>query len=145
MEKVLNLTQAHQSIAEKERHIEILQDKLKNVVGINVHRGEIYWAELGQRVGSEQGGTRPVVVVQNDTGNKYSTTIIVAPVTKNLKNKDFCTHVKIKNPITEVECIVLLEQLITIDKQRVNGYLGKLPKEKIEEVNRKIKISLGLK
>lgn len=106
-----------------------------------MRRGQVYYAELGEGVGSEQGGLRPVLIIQNDTGNKFSTTTIVAPLTTQTKTK-VPTHCKVKLPNGKVS-IILLEQIRTIDKSRIKGKsIGRL--EDMEKVDKAIAISLGL-
>lgn len=87
----------------------------------NIKRGEIYLADLGRTVGSEQGGKRPVLVLQNDIGNTFSTTTIIAPLTSHVRSNDiFPTHVNIKSRgILEHDSTILLEQIRTIDKIRL--------------------------
>ena len=106
-------------------------------------RGQIYYANLGRTRGSEQGGIRPVVIVQNDTGNKYSPTTIVCPITSQYK-PNLPTHVAINN--LHKDSIVLCEQIRVIDKKQIfeERLLGELDEEKMEEVNRAIKISVGV-
>lgn len=107
-------------------------------------RGDVYYADLGQGVGSEQGGRRPVVIIQNDVGNQYSPTVIVAPLTTSSK-KCMPTHVKVYFREEEKrENIVLLEQLRTLDKSRLDEYLGRLSETTMERINRAILISMGL-
>ena len=110
------------------------------------HRGDIYLADLNPFVGSEQGGTRPVLILQNDAGNFFCPTLIIAPITSRIwKKNEQPTHCRIEN----VKClsdtsIVLLEQIKTIDKRRVKKYLGKLDEEQMKKVDDCIEISLGL-
>ncbi len=107
-------------------------------------RGEVYLADLGKGVGSEQGGISPVVILQNDLGNRYSPTVIVAAITSRKKG---CSPVHcslnreagLKYPST-----ILLEQLRTIDKQRLESYIGRLGQQHMRKVNRAISCSLGL-
>ena len=91
-------------------------------------RGDIYCADLDPVVGSEQGGVRPVIVIQNDTGNKHSPTLIVATVTTKIRKKEnMPTHLLIKdNPAFREASVVQLEQIRTIDKRRIDNYLGKV-------------------
>lgn len=109
-------------------------------------RGEIYLADLGKGIGSEQEGYRPVVIIQNNIGNQYSPTVIVAAVSGKVTAKSkLPTHylVGAGNGL-EVPSIVLLEQLRTIDKQRLQRYIGILSSEQMTEVDRALRISLGL-
>lgn len=112
-----------------------------------VTRGDIVWVKMGgNKIGSEQGGTRPAVVIQNDIGNKYSPTIIIAFITSQLGKHKMPTHVLLgKNEGLEKESIMLGEQIATIDKRRITGYIGRVQNEKMEEINNAIKISLGVR
>lgn len=109
-----------------------------------VYRGEIYYADLSPAVGSEQGGLRPVVVVQNNTGNKYAPTTIIAPITSQTSKKLLPTHIPFCGCGLAKDSIMLLEQIRTIDKSRLKQKMGQLPPEKIEVVDNAIKISLGV-
>ena len=109
-----------------------------------VKRGEIYYADLSPVVGSEQGGVRPVLVLQNDKGNCYSPTTIVAAVTSKTEKTQFPTHVKISADGLKVPSIVLLEQLRTIDKRRLKDKVCHLDQEILDQVNQALKISLEL-
>ena len=111
-----------------------------------VKRGDIYYADLRPVVGSEQGGVRPVLVVQNDVGNKFSPTIIVAAVTSKRNKADLPTHVEIAaegNGLTK-NSVVLLEQLRTIDKRRLKERIGTIDKTRLPEVNEALSVSLGI-
>ncbi len=109
-------------------------------------RGDIYVADLDPYIGSEQGGTRPVVVLQNNTGNYYCPTLIVAPITSRYyKKTDMPTHYHVKQTEgLEVPSVVLLEQIKTIDKRRVRRFLGKMSRRQMEEIGEVIETSLGL-
>ena len=111
-----------------------------------VHRGEIYYADLSPVVGSEQGGLRPVAILQNDIGNKYAPTTIIAPITSCLTKKPLPTHIPLNNYEggLPTDSVVLLEQVRTIDKQRLKQKLGVIGAEKMEQINKGLKISLGL-
>lgn len=109
-----------------------------------VYRGEIYYADLSPVVGSEQGGLRPVVIVQNNMGNKHSPTTIVASITSKMGKKPLPTHILISNCGLAKDSVILLEQIRTIDKGRLREKMGQLPPEKIEAVDMAIKVSLGL-
>ena len=110
-----------------------------------IRRGEMYYADLSPVVGSEQGGVRPILIVQNDTGNKYSPTIIAAAITSKLNKAKLPTHIE----ISAVEyglprnSIVLLEQIRTLDKKRLKERIGALPVDTMEKVNNALLISLG--
>lgn len=109
-------------------------------------RGELYYAVLGQGIGSEQSGTRPVVVLQNDVGNRYSPTTIVAPISGQRDTKaSLPTHYHLEGlGILRSPSTVLLEQIRVIDKSRLRRKLGWLPQEHIQGIDQAIKISLGL-
>lgn len=110
----------------------------------NVERGELYFANLDPVEGSEQGGVRPVLIIQNDTGNKFSTTTIVAPITSYKHNKkEIPTHY-ILNRILENKSFVLMEQIRVIDKTRLIRYIGKLKESEMGKIDKMIAISLGL-
>ncbi len=110
-----------------------------------IKRGEIYYADLSPVVGSEQGGTRPILIVQNDTGNKYSPTVIAAAITSKLTKAKLPTHIA----LNEGECglmkdsVILLEQIRTLDKKRLKERIGELPAPTMQKVNTALLISLG--
>ena len=110
-----------------------------------MNRGEIYYADLSPVVGSEQGVYRPVVILQNNKGNKYSTTVIVAPISSRMTKNDLPTHVIIETDFLEKKSVILLEQIRTIDKKRIDEKLGKLSLSMMERVNQAIKTSLDIK
>lgn len=110
-----------------------------------VKRGEIYFADLAPVLGSEQGGERPVLILQNDTGNMYSPTTIVAAITSRPKKSNQPTHVKITADGLCRESTVLLEQIRTIDKSRLGDYIGKIDKDTMGKVDHAIITSLGIK
>ena len=111
-----------------------------------VKRGELYFADLSPVVGSEQGGIRPVLVVQNDIGNKYSPTIIAAAITSKLNKAKLPTHIELasKDYGLEKDSVILLEQIRTIDKTRLKEKIGELSDFKMNQVNRAMMISLGV-
>lgn len=113
----------------------------------NYHRGDIYLVDLGTNIGSEQGGCRPVLLVQNDIGNHFGPTLIVAPVSSRYwKKSKQPTHTLIEGiQNLSSPSVVLTEQLLTIDKVRVMKYLGKVPEDQMQNVNKAIMVSLGLK
>ncbi len=111
-----------------------------------VKKGDIFFADLSPVIGSEQGGIRPVLVVQNDVGNKYSPTIIVAAVTSQLNKAKLPTHVEIEardNGLSK-KSVVLLEQLRTIDKRRLKERIGTIDEELLPNVNEALTVSLGI-
>lgn len=110
-----------------------------------VRKGDLYFADLSPVIGSEQGGVRPVLVVQNDIGNKYSPTIIVAAVTSQNK-ANLPTHVSIAaegNGLSK-NSVVLLEQLRTIDKKRLKERIGTIDQTRLPDVNEALSVSLGI-
>ena len=109
-------------------------------------RGDIYCADLNPVIGSEQGGTRPVVVIQNDTGNKHAPTLIVATVTTKIRKKEkMPTHYLIKNnPAFSEPSVVMLEQIRTIDKSRIESYLGKASRSEMTGIDKALLSSMAL-
>ena len=112
---------------------------------MSIVRGEIYYADLSPVVGSEQGGYRPVLILQNNKGNRFSTTVIVAPISSKIKKNKIPTHVQIENEELDRKSIVLLEQIRTIDKKRIFDKVGKVSEEKMKLINEAIKTSLDIK
>ncbi len=110
-------------------------------------RGDIFYANLNHGVGSEQRGYRPVLVIQNNIGNRFSPTVIVAVITGKIHYKArLPTHCLLKGPCSlSVPSIVLLEQIITIDKKRLKRYVGRISEQEISCVNKALIISIGLK
>ena len=111
-----------------------------------VKKGDLFFADLSPVVGSEQGGVRPVLVVQNDVGNKYSPTIIVAVVTSQTGKAKLPTHVQLEATQGGLSknSVVLLEQLRTIDKQRLKERIGALSESQIPDVEKALSVSLGI-
>jgi mRNA interferase MazF len=109
-----------------------------------VRRGEIYYADLSPVIGSEQGGLRPVLVIQNDIGNKYSPTIIVAPITSRLSKKPLPTHLPLSACGLPNDSIALCEQIRTIDKSRLQEKLGEIGEKDREALSKALRISLEL-
>lgn len=108
-------------------------------------RGDIYLANLNPFKGSEQGGTRPVLVLQNNDGNFYCSTLIVAPLSTKLKKLNLPTHVLLHQVRgLRASSIVELEQIRTIDKQRILDYIGRVSQKQMEDVDQAIRVSLGL-
>ena len=110
-----------------------------------MHRGEVYYADLFGSVGSEQTGVRPVLILQNEKGNRFSKTVIVAPISTQLDKPPLPTHVKIPNIVLERSSMILLEQLRTIDKQRMGQWICSLDDALMDSVNEALKVSLDLK
>jgi len=111
-----------------------------------MRRGDIYYADLRPVIGSEQGGVRPVLIIQNDVGNKYSPTIICAAITSKMNKAKLPTHIEIQASKYKMvkDSVILLEQLRTIDKKRLHDQICHLDEDIMEEVNRALKISLEL-
>ena len=111
-----------------------------------IRRGDVYLADLSPVQGSEQGGVRPVVIIQNDTGNKYSPTVIVAAITGRINKAKIPTHVEIekKKYRLDKDSVILLEQIRTLDKKRLKEKLTYLSEDKMKEVDDALDISLGL-
>jgi len=113
---------------------------------LNIKRGDVYFADLSPVVGSEQGGVRPVLVIQNDIGNRFSPTVIIAAITAQIQKAKLPTHVEIdaKRYGFERDSVILLEQIRTIDKQRLTDKITHLDDEMMEKVNEALQISIGL-
>ncbi len=113
---------------------------------LNVKRGDVFFADLSPVVGSEQGGTRPVLVIQNDIGNRFSPTVIIAAITAQIQKAKLPTHVEIdaKKYGFERDSVILLEQLRTIDKSRLTDKITQLDQPLMKEVEDALAISLGL-
>lgn len=110
-----------------------------------MNRGEIYYADLSPVIGSEQGGYRPIIILQNNKGNKFSTTVIVAPISSRVTKNTLPTHVVIETPFLEKKSVILLEQIRTIDKKRIGEKMGILSSKIMGEVDIAIKTSLDIK
>lgn len=111
-----------------------------------IKRGDIFYADLSPVIGSEQGGVRPVLIVQNDTGNKYSPTVIAAAITSQINKAKLPTHIEISAQEYGLlkDSVILLEQIRTIDKKRLREKIGHLDDELMERVNEALYISFGL-
>lgn len=124
-----------------------MKEKAKTRMERNITRGDIFYANLDGTIGSEQSGIRPVIVVQNDIGNKYSPTTIIVPLTKKVRLKiNQPTHFWI-NPFGNIrfDSIVLTEQIRVIDKSRLKEKIGVMNDKEMQEIDNKILIALGLK
>ena len=112
----------------------------------SIHRGEIYYADLSPVVGSEQGGIRPVLIIQNDIGNKYSPTVIAAAITSQKDKTRLPTHIQVNATGCGLakDSIVLLEQVRTLDKQRLKEKMGTLDLISMDRVNKALTVSFGL-
>ena len=113
---------------------------------MSIRRGDIYYADLSPVVGSEQGGLRPVLIIQNDVGNKYSPTVIAAAITSRMGKTRLPTHIDIYADKVGLakDSVVLLEQIRTLDKRRLKEKMGHLEGSIMDEVNTAIAVSFGL-
>lgn len=111
---------------------------------MNIKRGDVYYATFGAAVGSEQKGERPVLIIQNDTGNRWSPTVIVAAVSSRIKKTALPTHVEIDADFLAKDSIALLEQVRTIDKSRLGVFLGTVNDDTMKKIDVAIKISMGV-
>ena len=110
-----------------------------------IRRGEIYMADLDPVIGSEQGGERPVLVVQNNIGNTHSPTVIVLAITSRCQKKKYMpTHIPIEGSNLSMSSLALAEQVRTVDKSRLIHYVGRASKESMEAVDQALKISMGV-
>lgn len=114
---------------------------------MKIKRGEIYYADLSPVVGSEQGGIRPVLIVQNDVGNKFSPTVIAAAITSQRFKTNLPTHIQVNADECGLakDSIVLLEQVRTIDKQRLREKMGNLDEEDMSRIDKALSVSFGLR
>ena len=112
-----------------------------------VKRGDVFSADLSPVVGSEQGGTRPVLIVQNDTGNKHSPTVIAAAITSQTGKAKLPTHINIAGASAGLakDSVVLLEQIRTIDKRRLREHMGRLDRDSMNKIDTAIAVSFGLR
>ena len=113
---------------------------------MNIKRGDIYYADLSPVVGSEQGGVRPVLIVQNDVGNRYSPTVIAAAITSQMNKAKLPTHIELNKEGYGLikDSVILLEQVRTIDKKRLKEKMGHLDEDLMQQVNNAINVSFGL-
>lgn len=113
---------------------------------MNIRRGDIFYADLRPVIGSEQGGIRPVLIIQNDVGNRHSPTVICAAITSKMNKAKLPTHIEIDASSYDIvrDSVILLEQLRTIDKQRLKDKVCHLDERVLSQVNRALKISLEL-
>ncbi len=126
-----------------------VKQKIKRKVRVNklnIRRGDIYYADLSPVVGSEQGGIRPVLIVQNDVGNKYSPTVIAAAITSRTDKSKLPTHIDVFADKFGLEknSVILLEQIRTLDKKRLREKMGHLDESVMDKVNSAISVSFGL-
>ncbi len=113
---------------------------------MNIKRGDIYYADLSPVIGSEQGGLRPVLIIQNDVGNRYSPTVIAAAITSKISKTKLPTHIDVPGDGAGLakDSIILLEQIRTIDKKRLKEKMGHLDDNTMTSVNSAIEVSFGL-
>ena len=113
---------------------------------MTIKRGDIYYADLSPVVGSEQGGVRPVLIVQNNVGNKYSPTVIAAAITSQKFKTNLPTHISVNANDCGLskDSIVLLEQIRTLDKQRLKERMGNLPENDMDRIDNALSVSFGL-
>ncbi len=118
-----------------------------NGVDYSIRRGDIYYADLSPVVGSEQGGVRPVLIVQNDIGNKHSPTVIAAAITSQINKAKLPTHIELqaRSYGLSKDSVILLEQVRTIDKRRLKERMGRLDEGVMSRVDEAIAVSLGIK
>ena len=114
---------------------------------MTIKRGEVYYADLSPVVGSEQGGIRPVLIVQNDVGNKFSPTVIAAAITSQKDKARLPTHIRLHSIGSGLakDSVVLLEQIRTIDKQRLKEHMGRLDDRSMTHINNALQVSFGLR
>ncbi len=114
---------------------------------MTVKRGEIYYADLSPVVGSEQGGVRPVLIIQNNVGNMYSPTVIAAAITSKQQKAKLPTHISVNTDCSGLlkNSVILLEQVRTIDKTRLKDKMGDLDSDSMEKVDKALTVSFGLK
>lgn len=113
---------------------------------MQIKKGDVYYADLTPVIGCEQGGVRPVVVIQNNIGNRYSPTVIVAAVTSRIGKHQLPTHIKLESgfPGLHRDSMILLEQVRTIDRSRLREYIGRLGEMTMQSVDQAIAVSFGL-
>ncbi len=128
------------------KHSERLNDESSEVENLGIKRGDVFFANLSPVKGSEQGGIRPVLIIQNDVGNRFSPTVIVAAITAKISKGQIPTHVEIcsKEHGLERDSVILLEQIRTIDKSRLTDRITRLNRETMEKVNHALMISVGV-
>ena len=111
-----------------------------------IKRGDIFYADLNPVISSEQGGVRPVLIVQNDVGNRYSPTVIAAAITSQKEKSKLPTHIEINSQVCGLsrDSVVLLEQIRTLDKKRLKEKMGRLDDGSMGQINQALSISFGL-
>ena len=140
------LVPAFRITIKKEDILILKYDENRSVENLVVKRGDIYYADLSPIIGSEQGGVRPVLIIQNDVGNRHSPTIICAAITSRMNKAKLPTHIEISSGRYHLvkDSVILLEQIRTIDKQRLREYVCHVDSRMMGKVNHAIQISLGL-
>lgn len=140
------LVPAFRIIIKKADILILKYDENRSVENLVVKRGDIYYADLSPIIGSEQGGVRPVLIIQNDVGNRHSPTIICAAITSRMNKAKLPTHIEISSGRYHLvkDSVILLEQIRTIDKQRLREYVCHVDSRMMGKVNHAIQISLGL-
>ena len=123
-----------------------IKEPPKGCVAMNIKRGDIYYADLSPVIGSEQGGLRPVLIIQNDIGNRYSPTVIAAAITSKMSKAKLPTHIDIHAERVGLskDSVILLEQIRTLDKRRLKEKIGHLDDLSMAQVNHAISVSFGL-
>lgn len=118
----------------------------RRVNDLVIKRGDIFYADLSPVIGSEQGGVRPILIVQNDVGNKYSPTVIAAAITSQINKAHLPTHIEIASNDCGLskDSVILLEQIRTIDKKRLREKIGRLDQKRMKSVNEALFVSFGL-
>lgn len=124
----------------------VMRKNFRSVNNVIVKRGDLFYADLSPVVGSEQGGIRPVLVVQNDVGNKYSPTVIAAAVTSQINKAKMPTHIEISAETYGLvkDSVILMEQIRTIDKKRLKEKIGHADEELMQRVNKALSVSFAL-
>lgn len=122
-------------------------EERRRMAGRKIRRGDIFYADLRPVVGSEQGGIRPVVILQNNTGNQFSPTTIAAAITSRGEKNRLPTHIWIGGQVHGLhkDSMILLEQVRTLDLKRLRDYIGRLDKKTLQAVDRGLTVSLGIK
>ena len=113
---------------------------------MTIRRGDIFYADLSPVIGSEQGGLRPVLIVQNDVGNRYSPTVIAAAITSKMGKTKLPTHIDVSAPDVGLakDSVILLEQIRTLDKKRLKEYIGRVSKREMREIEKAMYVSLDI-
>lgn len=110
----------------------------------DIHRGDIWWCDLGEYHDHVQGGMRPVIIASNDMNNLYSTTVTVIPVTSSTTKKPLPTHFPVDNPAIRENTVALCEQLVTVSKSQLNNFVCRLTLSQMRDINECIRVALGM-